>query len=411
MSEFESEIEIDGESDRYSEAIAEVRRKWVIYRLNEETYGRLLAKRRRGEKINFKERGGDHQFTSATRKPTPERIRDESGSGYFIVEHLVDNKAGDWSFVRIDPAVSEISNEEQLVAPRVAAAPGPVDPGLQLVLDRLENLDRRGRSSPRPINRVRSRMRDATRPREDSDRLQIELVLQLQREAAERERAMWQQLLESARVAQGANNSSPAAPDNPYALFAPLAATNPTLAEKLLERAFPEEEKSTWMADVLKHPQEALQLLQAGVGLFIPGQNGSQSNGHAAAPGSENVNGHASPQGVITTEPEAMRSVVFTLIDDVQHNRRVGRVADLIEESCRRFPSLLPHVTQILTADNAGVFQMIQASTGVDLSAFAHAGDFFDDLREELEESVVPASSEERSAEPAAPTAAAAAAA
>jgi hypothetical protein len=408
MPEYESEIEIGGESDRYSEPTSDGKRKWVVYRLNEETYVRLLAKRQRGEKINFKERGGDHQFTSATRKPTPERIRDESGSGYFIIEHLVDNRISDYSFVRSAPAVTEIASE-QLVAPRSSSSPPALlDPNLQVILERLESLELRGRALPRDMNRVRSRLRNAA-PRENSDRLQIELVLQLQREAAERERSMWQQLLESARATQSANNSSLTAPDNPYALFAPLAATNPTLAEKLLERAFPEEEKSTWMADVLKHPQETLQLLQAGLGLFIPGQNGSPSIGNSTSPGSESVNGQ--PQGAIATESEAMRLVVFTLIDDVQHNRRVGRVADLIEESCRRFPSLLPHVTQILTADNAGVFQMIQASTSVDLSAFAHAGDFFDDLREELEESLVPASSEEQSAGPAAPTAAAAAAA
>ena len=391
MSEFESVFEGDGESEQLPGPRSEGKRKWAVYGLNEETYRRLLTKRQRGEKINFKERGSDnHQFTSAMRKPTPERLNEECGSGYFIIEHLIGGVAADWSFVSIPPSVAQVGGVEQVIPPTAGYGPRSSDPRLEAVLERLEEeLGHRNSYSSRRSHRPRHVSRSSSRHVPDSGfQQQLQMIMDLHREASERERLMWQQMLAQARAtAQAAPvvsgpSSQAAAPDNAYALFAPLAANNPTLAEKLLDRAFPQsdEESATWMRDILKHPQEAIQLLQAGLGLFGSMRGGGTSGGPTV------------DQGTVapSSEQEAIAVIVTTLIDDVQKNRRIGRVADLIEEQCRRFPSLQPQVSSLLSVDCATLFQQIYLSTHVDLSSYAHAPEFVEDLRDELSESLSP---------------------
>lgn len=103
--------------------------KFAYYRQQRDVFFRLQEKRARGEKINFKERGNEHLFTSAARELTPDELRQFCGSGYFLCEHLAGRTAVDWSFVVVPPDVQIGAAQAQQPAAAEVQQPPPAPAG------------------------------------------------------------------------------------------------------------------------------------------------------------------------------------------------------------------------------------------------------------------------------------------
>ncbi len=162
-----SEMRTEDFSDDLSEGLpgySSVTRKWAIYRTSREVYTALLEKKRRGDKINFRERGGNHLLTLTTHVPTAEEVKMLFGDGCFVIEHLFDGKPDgySYSFIEVEPNVRVVAAEQPELSQ--SATPSPQDalvPLLQQMNQMTQTLARleSGRSDSRLRGRRENRGR------------------------------------------------------------------------------------------------------------------------------------------------------------------------------------------------------------------------------------------------------------
>ncbi len=170
-----------------------------------------------------------------------------------------------------------------------------------------------------------------------------------------------------------AANALPPAPaensDPTLAAFLTLTEKNPTLAERFVDRFLPSEDKKSFVSDLLAHPQEALQLFQAAamtVQSMFMRPNGAQPNGQAPAP------------------LDPLQQTLAVVVNDLKHNRRVGRAVVTIEELLSSRPDLAPMFSQLLAAEPAALLAELSRFAGENLAEYEHAAEFISDLQDEL---------------------------
>jgi len=84
-------------------------------------------------------------------------------------------------------------------------------------------------------------------------------------------------------------------------------------------------------------------------------------------------------------EQEAFRLILEVVVSDLTRNKRAGRVADLIEEMCLRFPALAPTAKTIMEMDAASALALLSQHSGrSDLPTFGHALSYVQNLQNEL---------------------------
>jgi hypothetical protein len=94
-----------------------------------------------------------------------------------------------------------------------------------------------------------------------------------------------------------------------------------------------------------------------------------------------------------------MAAILGAILYDLPRNKRSGRVADMIEELCGKFPTLKIHVKAMIQQSTETLLGQL-AGMGHDLTGFAHANDYLDDLKDDLEEFINPPPAEEEPGEP-----------
>jgi hypothetical protein len=184
------------------------------------------------------------------------------------------------------------------------------------------------------------------------------------------------QLREEIKQQRTSNNGHAGAPDNPYALFAPLAANNATLAEKLMERAFPEEAKGTWVSDLFAHPQETMTLvgmvLDRVERIFRPQANGNgNGNGHQLTP-APTVNQMLPPAMLAVLDVIGEDILNFEPGEDGELSESVWRAADAIVDAAEGNAEVKQRLDALLAMSPMEIYQLLSGQAGLPVQGIEH---------------------------------------
>lgn len=184
----------------------------------------------------------------------------------------------------------------------------------------------------------------------------------------------------AAKLDQPAASAESQRADNPFALFAPLAASDPSLAAKLMDRVFPEEEKSTWVADLLKHPQEALQLLGLGMQLlqqtFFKGGPSGPAGSHGQPVSTPTLNEQLPPPVLALIDQIAADVLNYEPLgssDDEsdgeqEYGESVWRSADAVVDEIER----TPQVAVLLNLSPSELCRLLSGQAGLQVPGVEH---------------------------------------
>lgn len=184
--------------------------------------------------------------------------------------------------------------------------------------------------------------------------------------------------LEELRRAKPAPPPASISPDNQYALLhSVLSSPNPdnVLATKILERVMPEESQTTWMGDLLAHPQEAMTLLQVLLDRLDRwfGNRGTPSNMNGG-------NGLAlppvpSPPSLNQLLPPPIVSVLEIIGEDVMNfepaenddeiSASVYRAADAILDATEAAPQLGQMFDQLFSDSPVEIVKLVSGQKGI----------------------------------------------
>ncbi len=166
-------------------------------------------------------------------------------------------------------------------------------------------------------------------------------------------------------------------PRGAFAQIADMALKNPAAAQQMF-------------GGLLGYLSPVISMLgSGGVPATIPGASTQPpatpappaANAAAPAPPAANAAAPAPPQ----SEGEAFQLILHVAVADMIRNKRVGRTADLIEEMCRRFPTLNATVDQLCALSPESALLALEHHAGRnDLAALGHGLDWVANLMDEL---------------------------
>lgn len=375
-----SEYEFDNITD-----IETVNLKFAYYRVARDVFFRLQEKRGRGEKINFKERGNDHVFTSATRELTPDELRQFCGSGYFLAEHLAGRTAVDWSFVSIAPDVqmspgatssTATPAAAQLTTPAAAegSSASSINATTETIRATKELLKEVAPAPPAPAPGVTredvSRMLD-----EKIERLAERLQRAPSEASAEKPRTLVEQareIKEAAEVLGISQQQQQQQSADPITNFLAMFDRMQELTERVAPRAVGEDasgiEKFSAAVDAIGRNAPTIlsaivPMLPARMQALLAGADAADAA--TAPPAAQNA-----PQGTQRApaqapqqprdEREAFAIIAHVAAADMTRGRRVGRTADMVEDLTVRFPKLQPFIDQFLALSPGDALSLLE---------------------------------------------------
>jgi hypothetical protein len=382
--------------------IQTTKRKWSVYRLTREDYQRLFDKKRRGEKINFRERGNRHCFTSTMHAPTGEEIRAFCGDGYYVTEHLFDGVAGDWSFAAIVPSQDVVLPEQS-----AAAQTAPVV--------QASTASQSEPSSARSIN-------DTTETIRATKELLKEVAPQQQPASLTNEQL--EQMLErvaAKHFAQAQSAQSQAAPqpdqfamlDRAIGLVEKMRPAQPARAEsspesaidsalKIVEKLADASERVNPSGEgggVINGVARLIEAFgikeiikpigQAVVGPMIAGAMQARAQSSPQAQALPEVAPDAAttpaPPPQQPTPEQFFSMTLGYVVDRLKKGKRSASAADAIEELLQKYPQYVGQLNTLLSLPDDVLLSQLSAMAGEDLSGYTGALDFIADLKDDLQ--------------------------
>lgn len=125
-----------------------------------------------------------------------------------------------------------------------------------------------------------------------------------------------------------------------------------------------------------------MQALLAGQGVAV---DGSQVGPAPAAQPQGQQPPAAQPQPAQPqTAADYFQLIIAVGVNDLTKNKRVGRLADLIEEARARCPDLVQPIDELIAASPAEVLALLEAQSGHNVASYGHALEWVGDLQSEL---------------------------
>lgn len=398
-------------SEEDAELLA-TKRKWAVYRTTRENYQRQLEKKRRGEKVNFRERG-EHMFSSSLRAPTAEEIKNFCGEGYYITEHLFDGTAGDWSFAAVVPS-QDVLTVEQPPQAQGATSSTPQPPQVAPVAQ--------------PGNLAAQGINQAAETVEALKSL-VHVVNPAQQAPASLTKEEIAQMIEQSNAKliaqiQSAQPKPEATPDPLQSLVNTLSVlkqlgvirepeertaqtdildTLLTTHEKVMnaaERMNPEGKTGArgWLSDAVELAKElGVKDVVKPIGQAITMQVMQQMSGRTGQPAAQ-IQDVPTPEMPAQPQPQpeqeeeetplSLETVITNLANDIINNARPREGIDEVVQLVVAQPELLPVVGGLMDTPTGELIAQLSTATGTNLSVLANAEKYVEGLKKGVRERV-----------------------